>query len=82
MRRCVVEVIRKLVVELLRVYQLILSPLIGNQCRFYPSCSQYAIGCFESFGLIKAGALVICRLLRCHPFTRGGIDPIPDKMIG
>ena len=82
MRRCPAGVAQRFAVALLRLYQMILSPFLGNQCRFYPSCSQYAIECLKKFGLIKGAALAVLRLLRCQPFARGGIDPVPEKMIG
>ena len=62
---------------LIKLYQRILSPLIGKQCRFYPSCSQYAHDAIEHHGIISGGWLAIQRLLKCHPFNPGGIDTIP-----
>ena len=70
---------RYLVVYLLRAYQLILSPLLGGRCRFYPSCSSYAMGSFERFGIFRGAYLTTRRLLKCHPLHPGGLDPVPDK---
>lgn len=67
-------------IKLLRIYQLIISPLIGPSCRFYPSCSQYSIQAFEHHGLVKGFYLSIKRLSKCHPGNAGGIDEI-DKTI-
>lgn len=67
-------------IKLLRIYQLIISPLIGPSCRFYPSCSQYSIQAFEHHGLVKGFYLSIKRLSKCHPANSGGIDEI-DKTI-
>lgn len=67
-------------IKLLRIYQLIISPLIGPSCRFYPSCSQYSIQAFEHHGLVKGFYLSIKRLSKCHPGNDGGIDEI-DKTI-
>ena len=67
-------------IKLLRIYQLIISPLIGPSCRFYPSCSQYSIEAFELHGLVKGFYLSIKRLSKCHPGNGGGIDEI-DKTI-
>ena len=67
-------------IKLLRIYQLIISPLIGPSCRFYPSCSQYSIQAFEHHGLVKGFYLSIKRLSKCHPGNGGGIDEI-DKTI-
>ena len=62
---------------LIRGYQLGLSPLFGPRCRFYPSCSQYAIEVVESHGAVRGTWLTIRRIARCHPFNEGGFDPVP-----
>jgi len=67
-----------LAVKLLRLYQLVLSPLIGPRCRFHPSCSQYMIEAICLHGLIKGVWLGIKRLLKCHPLHAGGYDPVPQ----
>jgi uncharacterized protein len=69
--------IRALVVTI-RIYQLLLSPLLGNCCRFEPSCSRYAQLCIERVGPIRGCWLALLRLLRCHPFCQGGHDPPPE----
>jgi putative membrane protein insertion efficiency factor len=69
----------QVLIFLIRCYQRLLSPLLGPRCRFYPSCSSYAIEAIERFGPIKGGALAMRRLSRCHPLNPGGIDPVPDK---
>ena len=74
------NLLSKIAIKLLRLYQLTISPLIGPSCRFYPSCSQYSIQAFESHGLIKGFYLSIKRLSKCHPGNDGGIDEI-DKTI-
>jgi putative membrane protein insertion efficiency factor len=63
----------------IRAYQLVLSPWIGPRCRFYPSCSCYAHTAIERFGALQGVWLGLRRLLRCHPFNKGGYDPVPDK---
>jgi len=68
---------RKLVHLILRGYQLLISPLLGNHCRFYPSCSQYAIEAVDGHGVLRGAALALRRLLRCHPWHPGGFDPVP-----
>ena len=68
---------RSLVRGAIRFYQLALSPLVGPACRFYPSCSQYALTAVLRFGLLRGGALALARLARCHPFHPGGFDPVP-----
>lgn len=65
---------------LLRVYQLAISALIGPVCRFEPSCSHYAIGAINQFGLLKGSWLASQRLLRCHPCGGNGYDPVPRRM--
>jgi putative membrane protein insertion efficiency factor len=69
---------RALLIALIRVYQLFISPLLGNHCRFYPSCSQYAREAIEQHGALRGGWLAIRRLLRCHPWHPGGVDPVPE----
>ena len=66
-----------ILVALLRVYQRVISPLLGPRCRFYPSCSAYAIGCLRGLGVRRAVPYVVRRLLRCHPWHRGGVDLPP-----
>jgi putative membrane protein insertion efficiency factor len=62
---------------LIRGYQLIVSPVLGPACRFYPSCSQYASLAINRYGVVKGSYMAIRRLLRCHPFHPGGFDPVP-----
>jgi hypothetical protein len=61
----------------IRLYQLVLSPFLGRQCRFYPSCSEYTREAIDRYGLVKGISLGCRRLLRCHPFHPGGIDHVP-----
>lgn len=69
---------RAALIALIRVYQLFLSPLLGNHYRFYPSCSQYAREALERHGVLRGGWLAIRRLSRCHPWHPGGLDPVPE----
>lgn len=64
---------------LIRVYQLLLSPLLGDVCRFHPSCSRYAATCLERFGVLRGSFLAAARLCRCHPFNPGGVDLPPER---
>ncbi|MGB8694188.1 MAG: membrane protein insertion efficiency factor YidD [Steroidobacteraceae bacterium] len=68
---------RKIIQLLIRAYQRVLSPLLGPRCRFYPSCSQYALEALEIHGLLSGSWLALRRLGRCHPLHPGGIDPVP-----
>jgi hypothetical protein len=70
-------VIRRALVLLVRVYQRLVSPMLPAACRFYPSCSSYAATAVERHGPLRGGWLTARRLLRCHPFHPGGIDPVP-----
>ncbi|MFZ2631894.1 MAG: membrane protein insertion efficiency factor YidD [Desulfosalsimonadaceae bacterium] len=69
--------IKYLLTCLIKIYQIVLSPLLGPACRFYPSCSQYAIEAISRYGALKGGLLAVKRILRCHPFHPGGVDPVP-----
>ena len=74
-------VVAKLLIFLIRIYQRTLSPLLGNVCRFEPSCSRYAVACLENHGALRGSLLSAVRLCKCHPFHPGGIDlPPPKKM--
>ena len=64
----------------LKGYRLVISPWLGPRCRFYPSCSIYAEAAIKEFGLLKGLGLIIKRLLKCHPFHPGGVDPLPKKL--
>jgi putative membrane protein insertion efficiency factor len=62
---------------LIRAYQLGISPWLGQRCRFYPSCSQYALEAVAEHGALRGSWLALRRLARCHPFHSGGYDPVP-----
>ncbi|MFZ5776306.1 MAG: membrane protein insertion efficiency factor YidD [Thermodesulfobacteriota bacterium] len=68
---------RDICIALVRWYQLLLSPVLPPSCRFYPTCSHYAIEAFSRHGAWRGLFLTIHRLLRCHPFHPGGFDPVP-----
>ena len=70
---------RQLLMWIIRGYQLVLSPLLGPRCRFYPSCSSYTHTVIERHGVLWGSWLGLRRILRCHPFAEGGYDPVPDK---
>jgi len=66
--------IKKALKLLIKGYQLMLSPLLGNCCRFYPSCSNYALEALEKHGSLKGVFLIFKRLVKCHPWHKGGVD--------
>ena len=66
---------------LIRVYQVALSPLLGPNCRYYPTCSQYAIEAIETHGSLRGAWLTIKRISRCHPWHEGGFDPVPGRCL-
>ncbi len=70
---------RKLLILPIRFYQLLISPLLGNNCRYTPSCSEYSIQAIERFGVLRGSWLAIRRLGSCHPWGGCGHDPVPDK---
>ena len=72
---------RYLGVALVWVYRLTLGPFLGGQCKYHPSCSQYAIDAFKEFGLVKGTVLAGWRLLRCNPWSRGGVDYAHDQTV-
>jgi hypothetical protein len=67
-----------LLVKLIRFYQFFASPWMGNNCRFSPTCSEYGITALRRWGALKGGWLTIRRISRCHPWSKGGQDPVPD----
>lgn len=70
---------QSLLIALIKVYRYALSPFLGPHCRFTPSCSSYAIEALQQHGLLKGGGLSIKRLMRCHPWSEGGYDPVPPR---
>lgn len=70
---------RRLLILFIQAYRYLVSPWLGNHCRFYPSCSQYAMDAVHTHGALRGGWLSLRRLSRCHPWHAGGIDPVPPK---
>jgi putative membrane protein insertion efficiency factor len=65
-------------IQLIRLYRFLLSPWLGQHCRFEPSCSSYALTAIERYGAARGSWLAVKRLSRCHPWHAGGFDPVPD----
>lgn len=70
------RMLKRIVISLLKIYQYTISPVLPPSCRFYPSCSDYAIEAVSEFGFGKGLWLTFKRILKCHPFHRGGYDPL------
>ena len=70
---------RSLLIGIIKLYQYLLSPLFGQNCRFHPTCSHYAVEAINEHGVFKGGYLSMRRILKCHPFNEGGLDPVPKK---
>ncbi|MBW3568124.1 MAG: membrane protein insertion efficiency factor YidD [Proteobacteria bacterium] len=68
---------RYILIRLIKLYQMVLSPYIGGQCRFHPTCSAYAIEAIERHGALRGGWLMLRRIGRCQPLCEGGFDPVP-----
>jgi uncharacterized protein len=70
---------RELLVLPIKLYQRTISPMIGPRCRFYPSCSQYAVDAILNHGVLRGSWLAFARLIRCHPWHPGGVDLVPQR---
>ncbi len=70
---------RQIILLLIKVYRLILSPFIGQHCRYTPTCSEYALESVERYGAMQGSWLAVKRLSRCHPWHAGGYDPVPTN---
>jgi len=70
---------RSLLIGLVRGYRLLLSPWLGSSCRFEPTCSQYALQALQAHGAAAGSYLTLARLARCHPWCKGGCDPVPQE---
>ena len=73
---------KRVLLLLIRGYQLLLSPFLGANCRFYPTCSAYAIEAIDAHGASRGTWLALVRLLKCHPWHPGGVDPVPPPKGG
>ena len=72
----------KILIAFIKVYQYTMSPLLGPRCRYYPSCSNYAVDALREHGALRGLGLAAWRLLRCNPFSNGGYDPVPPRQKG
>ena len=74
-------VVRRIAVLPIRAYQLLFSPLVGERCRYYPSCSEYAAQAIQRYGILRGLVLAGWRLLRCNPWSPGGVDPVEEQRL-
>jgi putative membrane protein insertion efficiency factor len=73
------SLLARLFVKMIRTYQRFWSPMWGSNCRYFPSCSQYSLEAIERFGAVRGFYMTVKRVLKCSPFSRGGIDQVPDQ---
>jgi putative membrane protein insertion efficiency factor len=73
--------VRRLAILPIRAYQLLLSPMTGDRCRYHPSCSEYAAQAIDQYGVLRGLVLGAWRLLRCNPLCRGGFDPVDQQRL-
>jgi putative membrane protein insertion efficiency factor len=71
--------VRSLFIGIIKLYQILISPLLGPNCRFHPTCSHYAIEAIARHGVLKGGYLSVRRLIKCQPLHEGGFDPVPEQ---
>jgi putative membrane protein insertion efficiency factor len=67
-------------IKLIKIYRFLISPLLGNTCRYFPTCSNYSIEALQTYGLLKGLLLIFKRILSCHPWGQGGFDPVKKEM--
>ncbi|PTQ82896.1 membrane protein insertion efficiency factor YidD [Nitrosomonas ureae] len=73
---------RRILIGVIKGYQIVISALLGQSCRFYPTCSNYTIEALELHGVLRGSWLAIKRISRCHPWNPGGFDPVPPTKTG
>jgi uncharacterized protein len=74
-------VLRAIAIAPIRLYQRLISPALGQRCKYYPSCSEYAVQAIRTFGILRGLILAGWRLLRCNPFSHGGLDPVENQRL-
>lgn len=74
------NILTEALIKIIKGYKFLISPLLGNNCRYFPNCSDYSIEALRTYGFFKGLLMIIKRVLSCHPFKEGGIDPVKKKM--
>ena len=74
------NILNLIIIKLIRTYRYLLSPLLGHSCRYLPTCSEYSIDALKTYGLLKGLYLSLKRILSCHPWSKGGFDPLKKEM--
>ena len=74
------NILTETLIQIIKGYKFIISPLLGNNCRYFPNCSDYSIEALRTYGFFKGLFMTIKRVLSCHPFKEGGIDPVKKEM--
>tara|TARA_Y100000996_G_C22470661_1_gene621965 strand:+ start:228 stop:467 length:240 start_codon:yes stop_codon:yes gene_type:complete len=76
------NILTYILIKFIKTYKFLISPLLGHSCRYLPTCSEYSIEALKKFGLIKGTIVSIKRILSCHPWGKGGFDPIEKQIKG
>ena len=74
------KILTKIIIKIIKFYQYLISPLLGNNCRYLPTCSEYTVQSLKQFGIIKGLSLSSKRIMKCHPWGGHGYDPVPKNM--
>ena len=74
------NILTEALIQIIKGYKFLISPLLGNNCRYFPNCSDYSIEALRTYGFFKGLFMTIKRVLSCHPFKEGGIDPVKKEM--
>ena len=74
------RIFTSILIKIIKMYQFLVSPMLGHSCRYFPTCSEYTIDALKTYGFFKGGYLSLKRILSCHPFKEGGIDPLKKEM--
>ena len=75
------RVVRELLLTPLQLYRRVISPILGPHCRYHPSCSEYAVEAVRRYGLVRGGVLAVWRVMRCNPWSHGGVDPVARQRL-